>query len=121
MTTTYPHLLDRFQRVLVLAGAAVVCYIVAVLAVTSALGGFLVPALAGGVMFAVVIAAINKRTPPPSASPDAFADLALTTGMLNFAQVRGAGAGSGARVSARRPDGLTPTACGRRRAAGSPR
>ncbi len=77
MTTTYPHLLDRFQRVLVLAGAAVVCYVVAV--------------------------------------------LTLTTGMLNFAQVRGAGAGSGARVSARRPDGLTPTACGRRRAAGSPR
>lgn len=96
---TRTRFVDHVHFALGVAGFAIVCSAAAALIVTRALGGFLLPALVGGALLALVLAAINRRTPPPVVSHDPFAGDTLATGLINYARVRVSGVGGLALVA----------------------
>jgi hypothetical protein len=85
--------LDRFLLAITTAGTTTVAIGVAMLLTDNVLGGFLAPALAGGLLLAIVLFVVNRHTPAPIATHDPFADPSFNQNILNVAHVRVAGVG----------------------------
>ena len=84
--------LDRFRLALNVAAIATLIYLVIGL-FTNALGGFVLPALAGGLALAFVLVRWNRRHPARADMTDPFARDAFSSDPINFAHVRVAGVG----------------------------
>jgi hypothetical protein len=80
--------LETLRNVLIGSATAV-----AVLALRGALAWFVLLALSGGVIVAVLLLRFHRLRPAPVAVPDSFARDAFFTDMLNVSRVRVAGVG----------------------------
>jgi hypothetical protein len=95
---TAQHTLDQVLRSLTVAAWTLAVFAVVALVTDGAVGDFVGVAIVGGVVFAGVMLAVNRRHPAPPVTHDPFTDM-TSSEILNVAHVRVAGVGGLALVA----------------------